>query len=235
LLRQVDHPSEEMVVSGRTDVLVVAAVRMYEDGLAQVLGGDPRFRVVGSASTGRGALASLERPPAVVLLDLGIDEGLATLRELRRAWPETAVVALAVRDVHVDVVAWAEAGAAGIVPREASLSRLADVVESVAGGESLCSPRTAAALLRRVAALAEGEQAARLRPLTRREQEIARLIERGLSNKEIASRLTIELPTVKNHVHAILEKLSVNRRAEAGAVLRGRGVGALAPGDQYPA
>ena len=209
-------------------MVVVAAVRMYEDGLARVLGDDPRFRVVGTASTAAGVLGlipTLERPPAAVLLDLGVDEGLAALRALRREWPETAVVALAVRDVHVDVVAWAEAGAAGIVPREASLSRLADVVESVGRGESLCSPRATAALLRRVAAQAEGERAERLRPLTRREQEIARLLERGLSNKEIASRLMIELPTVKNHVHSILDKLSVSRRSEAGAVLRSRAVG----------
>jgi DNA-binding NarL/FixJ family response regulator len=225
LLRLSDLSPAGKGVSERTEVVVVAAVRMYEEGLARVLGDDARFRVAGTASTARGLLdllPTLERPPRVVLLDLGIEEGLAALRELRSAWPGTAVIALAVRDVPVDVVAWAEAGAAGIVPREASVGRLADVVESVARGESLCSPRATAALLRRVAALAEGERDARLRPLTRREQEIADLLERGLSNKEIAARLTIELPTVKNHVHSILEKLSVGRRAEAGAVLRGR-------------
>ena len=56
--------------------------------------------------------------------------------------------------------------------------------------------------------------------LTRRERQIVGLIDQGLSNKEIASRLCIELPTVKNHVHNILEKLHVRRRGEAVARIR---------------
>ena len=52
-------------------------------------------------------------------------------------------------------------------------------------------------------------------------------MERGLSNKQIAQRLCIELPTVKNHVHHILDKLGVHRRAEAAAIVRGGGVDPL--------
>jgi DNA-binding NarL/FixJ family response regulator len=59
-------------------------------------------------------------------------------------------------------------------------------------------------------------------PLTVRESEIVRLIDQGLSNKEIAVRLGIEVATVKNHVHNLLEKLRVHRRAEAAAHLRAR-------------
>src|SRR5438477_518142 len=62
------------------------------------------------------------------------------------------------------------------------------------------------------------------RSLTAREREVARLVDRGLSNKEIASHLSIELPTVKNHVHSILEKVNVSRRDEAAVVLRNRGL-----------
>jgi DNA-binding NarL/FixJ family response regulator len=77
-----------------------------------------------------------------------------------------------------------------------------------------------AALLRRVATLADGHDGARGAGLTAREHEIMELVEQGLSNKEIASALRIELPTVKNHVHNILEKLRVTRRGEAAAKLR---------------
>jgi DNA-binding NarL/FixJ family response regulator len=56
--------------------------------------------------------------------------------------------------------------------------------------------------------------------LTPREAQIVELIDTGLSNKEIAARLSIRVPTVKNHVHNILEKLRVNHRAEAAAYLR---------------
>jgi two-component system, NarL family, nitrate/nitrite response regulator NarL len=207
---------------------VVAQVRMYEDGLRDAIEADARFRVLGTASGRHAAIdliRGLERPPEVVLVDVGVEEGLLAVRALRREWPETAAIALAVHEVEADVVAWAEAGAAGLVGREATLARLKDVIESVGGGESLCSPRTAAVLLRRVAALADEQRGSRFpSPLTTREQEIVRLIERGLSNKEIATRLRIELPTVKNHVHSILEKLRVSRRGEAVAVLRGRGL-----------
>ncbi len=84
----------------------------------------------------------------------------------------------------------------------------------------LCSPRITASLLRRVGALA-----AELRgpspnaSLTAREVEVAELLDQGLSNKEIGQRLNIAVPTVKNHVHSILEKLHVHRRAEAAARL----------------
>jgi DNA-binding NarL/FixJ family response regulator len=83
----------------------------------------------------------------------------------------------------------------------------------------------AAALFRRLATLAAGRApAAGAQQLTTREREILRLIDGGLSNKEIAGRLSIEVATVKNHVHNILEKLHVRTRTEAAARLRDRPV-----------
>jgi len=85
----------------------------------------------------------------------------------------------------------------------------------------VCSPRVAGALLRRIAALATDGRSDRVPAhLTNREREIMGLIDEGLSNKEIAKRLRIEVATVKNHVHNILEKLQVHRRGEAAARVR---------------
>jgi DNA-binding NarL/FixJ family response regulator len=100
---------------------------------------------------------------------------------------------------------------------------LTATITSVSRDELLCSPRVAAALLRRVGALANGVR----RPhatdgLTSRECEILGLIKEGLSNKEIAVRLHIEVATVKNHVHNLLEKLQVASRAEAASRLDAR-------------
>jgi len=107
------------------------------------------------------------------------------------------------------------------VPRDGTLADLRAVIESVARGEVVCSPRIAASLLRRIADLAaEREPPPPELRLTSREIEIVELIDQGLSNKEIAQRLSIALPTVKNHVHSILDKLHVHRRAEAAARLR---------------
>ena len=111
----------------------------------------------------------------------------------------------------------------GYVSREDSLDDLVAVVESVGRGELLCSPRVAASLLRRVASRAGTRwDSAPTHHLTAREAQIGQLIQEGLSNKEIASRLGIEVTTAKNHVHNLLEKLQVHRRAEAVARLRRR-------------
>ena len=145
------------------------------------------------------------------------------MRALRDARPDAHVVALGVPEDESEVIACAEAGAAGLVTLEGSLDDLEAMLESVGRGETLCSPRVAAALLRRVAALADDHAASGHARLTAREREIVQLVDRGLSNKEIARELQIELTTVKNHVHNILDKLHVRRRADAAArVRRGR-------------
>jgi two-component system, NarL family, nitrate/nitrite response regulator NarL len=208
-------------------VFLAAAVRMYEEGLGAMIGDDPRFQLVGTASSRHamlGAIAALDAPPDVVLIDLGRAEGVSAVRALGRTAPQAGVVALAVGDDDEEVVAFAEAGAVGLVPRESSVAQLTDLIESVACGGSPCAPRIGAVLLRRIAArAAEARSLGDPRPLTLREREVARLIDRGLSNKEIGTRLRIQLPTVKNHVHSILEKVDVSRRSEAVAVLRSRG------------
>ena len=115
----------------------------------------------------------------------------------------------------------AEAGAAGYLLRSDPLVELVAVIGSVARGETRCSPRVAAALLRRVATLShERRHQAEPTRLTAREREVLQLVDDGLSNKQIARRLSIELRTVKNHVHHILEKFQVHRRAEAAARFR---------------
>jgi DNA-binding NarL/FixJ family response regulator len=145
----------------------------------------------------------------------------ALARRLGDAAPGAALIALAIEDAPGSVASCAEAGVAGYVPRAASLAELRETVLHVARGESPCSPRAAAGLFRRVAALA-AERDGRGPPagLTRREVQVLDLLESGLSNREIAVRLSIAVPTVKNHVHHILGKLDVRRRGEAVALAR---------------
>jgi DNA-binding NarL/FixJ family response regulator len=129
------------------------------------------------------------------------------------------VVALAAPESEEDIIALAEAGVLGYVTRDESLDNLVTTIESVARDEMACSPWMATVLVRRVQALA-AERPGPTQRLTAREAEILELIAQGLSNKEIAARLFIEVTTVKNHVHNILEKLGVSRREEAVACTR---------------
>ena len=205
-----------------TRVAVVAETRLFRDGVADTLRRHD-VEIVGAAATGREALECVHSlRPDVVLLDMARIESAETLRALTTAVPTTKVVALAVPEVEAHVIACAEAGIAGYVPREGSVADLIATIESVASGETLFSPRMAAGLLRRLAALAAERDPDGDPRLTARETEIAELIADGLTNKEIAQRLFVEVATVKNHVHNILEKLNVRRRGEAAARVRRR-------------
>jgi DNA-binding CsgD family transcriptional regulator len=119
-------------------------------------------------------------------------------------------------------VACAEAGVVGYVGAEGSLDDVTAAIEGAARGEPRCTPQVVAALLRRVAALAGEVRPTRvgLPALTGREHQVVALIEAGLSNKEIARRLHVEVATVKNHVHNILKKLQARSRVEIVARVR---------------
>jgi two-component system nitrate/nitrite response regulator NarL len=215
-------------------VLVVTAVRLYRDGLASVLGDRPGLDVAGVAADHAECVDALEHlHPDVVLLDMTMPDSLGTVRAVASHAHGVPVVGLAVPELERDVVACAEAGVAGYVTREQSLDDVVTVLDSVARGETICSPRIAATLLRRVADLAAARGAPRPGGrLTTREAEIAALIDEGCSNKEIARRLCIEVPTVKNHVHNILEKLQASGRGEAAAMLRAQRLTSLGQVDQ---
>jgi two-component system, NarL family, nitrate/nitrite response regulator NarL len=209
----------------RVRVLVVSPVRFYREGLASILGREDRIDVIGTAADpwSAGELYGPRTSLDVVLLDEAI--GLECLAVTSRTWPGTNVVVIAVGNQPPEVLTWAEAGIAGFVTREQSLDDLRAAVLGAGVGEVPCAPHLAGALLRRVGSLAAGQAPPPLSErLTSREREIAALLERGLANKQIASQLQIELPTVKNHVHNILEKLHVTRRGEAAAQLRRTGL-----------
>jgi len=205
-------------------VLVVADIRIYREGMTDALARIEQLEVVGGASSLEAAVQALRAiHPDVVIVDMAMHSGLATARALLDAEPGLRIIGLGVPDAEQDLIACAEAGIAGLVPREASLYDLVATLESTVRGELLCSPRMAAVMLRRLARLAaERDDTSPAIPLTAREREILEFLDRGLSNKEIARGLGIEVPTVKNHVHNILEKLKVHRRGEAAALIRRR-------------
>lgn len=203
-------------------IIIVSDTRLYREALALSLARADRVVVVGVADTVASALTCIEEnTPDVVLLDFAMPDALALPYAIAAARTPVKVVAFSVADTEDEVCECAEAGIAGYVARDGSKEDLIAAVENAVRGEVLCSPRAAASLFRRLAARV---QATRQRPpeapLTGREHDIIALIDRGLSNKEIARQLNISLPTVKNHVHNILEKLQVRRRGAAAALLR---------------
>jgi two-component system, NarL family, nitrate/nitrite response regulator NarL len=202
----------------RTAVLIVADVRLYREGLAVSLSHCPHFLVVGVSASRVEAFdrARLTRPD-IVLLDMATRESLELIRDLRAEELPSKVLAFAVEEVASDILECAEAGAAGYVTADASIEELTAAIERIARAELVCSPRIAAQLFGRMS-----ERGARglaeARTLTARERQVLDCIRLGQSNKEIARKLNIAETTVKNHVHHLLEKLSVTTRAQAAAL-----------------
>ena len=156
----------------------------------------------------------------IVLFDVRAGEYLAIVRALTDELPETPVVALTLSPDVGQVIACADAGFVGWVPRDASLDELLSIICMAQRGETECDARIARSLLDEIRR--RRDISARPDPdalLTRRETETLRLIGRGLTNKEIAQELSLSVATVKNHVHSILRKLRLSRRTEARALL----------------
>jgi two-component system nitrate/nitrite response regulator NarL len=212
------EPRPEIV----TTVLVVGDICLYREGLALILRDVPGFEPVGTAGDVPGAVSAFRKTrPQVVLLDAAMADTVRTVRALVEAEPEMRVVVLGVDEQESEVIAYAEAGVSGYVTRAADTAGLCDVLRTVARGGTLCSPEVTATLLRRVATLsAQRTQPRRTSRLTLREREIVELMRDGLTNKEIAQRLCIEVATVKNHVHNILDKLDVRRRGDVATAIR---------------
>ena len=208
-----------------TAIVVVADVRLYREGLRNALSRRENFVIEGEATSLESALRIVTSThPDVVVLDMATQGSLEIARAINRSAPAVKVVAFAVEEVDRNIFACAEAGIAAWVAREGTVDDLATTIESITREELVCSARMAAAMFRRLGTLAKSAQKpAEDSPLTAREREIVVLIERGLSNKAIAHRLTIEVATVKNHVHSILGKLNVATRAEAAACRRTAG------------
>ena len=202
-------------------ILIASDVRLYREGLATALAGLGRVSIVGAVAGSDLTLACLSHlGPEVVLLDSALS-GCLGLPAALRTEPPVRFVAFAVSEADDVVLAWAEAGICGYVGKDGCAEDLVLTIEGALRGEVLCPPQIAGALFRRLATLVNSHGPdPSTSGLTRREFEIIELVDQGHSNKEIARRLRIGPATVKNHVHNILEKLHVRRRAEAAAAVR---------------
>jgi DNA-binding NarL/FixJ family response regulator len=203
-------------------IVVASDIRLYRDALERAFREANGIDLVGAASGGEDTLKHVERlTPDIVLLDMAMVDAFAVAKQISRAPCETRIVALGMPEVEAEIIACAEMGIAGYVPRNGSLDDAFQAVHAVARGELRCSPRIAGFLFRHIATIShERGSHDPAAGLTAREAQILRLLQDGLSNKMISRNLGIELPTVKNHVHSLLAKLGVHRRAEAVSLVQ---------------
>jgi DNA-binding NarL/FixJ family response regulator len=214
-------------------VAVAGQNRLYRDGIERFLRVYPDIEVVATAEDADRVVGVCgEMRPDVALLDWSMPGCLNAIRTISRDALSTHVLLLSAPQDDDQLLACAQAGVSGYAGLDTSLEDLVLSIRAVARGELRCSPRFAGNLIRQVFRLAStgsggpGGEAS----LTRRELEVLDRLEQGLSNKEIAVSLHVEVATVKNHVHNVLEKLAVQRRGEAAAwCRRHRGPSRLSP------
>jgi DNA-binding NarL/FixJ family response regulator len=209
----------------RLKAYIVSDVLLYREGLSSHLRKDKRLDFIGAGPPTEATLLALETlSPDAVIVDLAMRDGITFAEQIRDRVRRAKTVAFAVSDLDKCVVACAKAGICGYVPKDGTAEDIVLTVLHAVRGELHCTPKFAAMLLTQLAALAPETRVdkAGAPKLTPRQQEILDQISRGLSNKEIARLLGISAATVKNHVHHVLEKLSVHRRTQALAILRGQ-------------
>jgi DNA-binding NarL/FixJ family response regulator len=199
------------------NIAVLTPVRLLGDGLAACFGSRPDISVlavVNDLSSLRDALATTE--VQVVLIDVtqGID--LFDVGAIAAEWPSVALVALGLDEQRQEVIRCGRAGFAGYVARDASIDTLCKALSEIVAGRLACSPEISGGLLRALFRRDSRPDESDLDlALTRREREVLQLLGRGLSNKEIGVELFVSVATVKHHVHHVLEKLKLPRRAQA--------------------
>jgi DNA-binding NarL/FixJ family response regulator len=200
------------------NVIVLTPVRLLGDALAASLSGRPGISVLAVVDNLAAIRDSLAIAAAqVVLIDVTHGLDLFDTRAIAAQWPHVTLVALGLTEQRQQVIQCGRAGFAGYVPRSASIDALCSTLLEIVSGSQPCPPEIAAGMLRALFRPdpppdTSGEIAI---ALTRRESEVLALLGRGLSNKEIGNELCLSVATVKHHVHHILEKLNLPRRAQA--------------------
>jgi DNA-binding NarL/FixJ family response regulator len=195
----------------RPSAVVISDVLIYREGIAAGLARIGDLHVVGAISAEE--LPALLAAHAIEIAFLDISRACSNeaARFARELMPQIQVIGFGMT-TEDEGLAGAEAGVTAFVDHNGTIEDLNQAAKRALCGIPVCPPQLTTRLLQRVVQLAGRGRAESDAQLTRREREIAALVEEGLSNKEIANALKISPATVKNHVHMILDKLNLPRR-----------------------
>lgn len=197
-------------------VMVVDDHPIWRDGVARDLserGFDVKATAGGADAAVR--IARAVRPDVVLMdLNLGEESGVTATGQITAELPDTRVLVLSASGEHADVLEAVKAGASGYLLKSSSVEDLVDAVTRTADGDAVFTPGLAGLVLgeyRRMAADPEPKDQPRL---TDRETDVLRLVAKGMTARQIATKLVLSHRTVENHVQSTLRKLQLHNRVE---------------------
>ena len=228
----------------KISVLLADDHDIIRTGLTIILNHQADLEVVGQAADGVEAVEfAMRLQPDVILMDIKMPRlnGIQATRQIMAALPKTQIIILTTYDTDDWVFDGIRAGAVGYLLKDTSGDNLAEAVRGALRGESQMDPTVARKVLREFQHVTAAHRPATdpstpghaasttpeeepLEKLTDREEEILQLLAAGLSNKEIAQKLSLSEGTVKNHISAILAKLHANDRTQAVLTALKRGL-----------
>ncbi|MGW6623645.1 response regulator [Nocardia sp. NPDC055002] len=200
-------------------VMVVDDHPMWREGVSRDLA-EAGFEVLATADgVGTASRRAAAVQPDVVLMDMQLTDGngAAATAEVLRVSPHSRVLVLSASAERDDVLDAIKAGASGYLVKSASAAELIDAVKATAAGQPVFTPGLAGLVLgeyRRMATAPAAADQPHRPSLTERETEVLRMVAKGLSAKQIATRLNLSHRTVENHVQATLRKLQLANRVE---------------------
>jgi two-component system NarL family response regulator len=209
------------------NILLVNEIQLMGNVIASALEDEPDIKVVGRVTNVDDAMKLVQEidvDVALVSTRLPDQGALKLTNAITGLAPDTKVLALGLTEEKKRVLRYVEAGATGYILKDDSLDDMIENVRAAVDNKVFVSPKIAAAMMERLSDLAQmfsdvENSVTDDAGLTPREIEVLELIGKGQTNQEIADQLVIEIGTVKNHVHSILEKLNVGSRGEAAAYL----------------
>ncbi|MGE5224352.1 MAG: response regulator transcription factor [Omnitrophica WOR_2 bacterium] len=190
---------------------------VVREGLRLLINSQPDMEVVGEAGDGQSALTkALDLQPQVVVMDLSMPElsGIIATRRLKEKAPKIQVLALTVHEDKSYLRELLQAGASGYVLKRSAGNELINAIHVVAGGGVYLDPLLVGPLIGKAPPNPSVESETPENVLSLRESEVARLIAKGYSNREIADQINVSVKTVETYKYRVMEKLHFKSRAD---------------------
>lgn len=211
------------------NIAIVSDIRLYREGIGRILDEEGFINIAAISETHEEISTTLDQGNIdLVLLDMRMANNNSVLTSILNRHPDVKIIVIATPENDENYLLCAQSGISGYLTKEATVNELKDAVKTVFNGSLYCPGSITQNILESIRHKHESNSineikysySKLLNILTQRETQVVKLVAEGLSNKQIASKLTIELSTVKNHVHNILVKMGVESRTKAACLIQ---------------